>query len=99
MVFNSLVFIIFFALTAAFHHSNASWRAKKIVLTCMSCVFYGVWNPPFLLLLWVTILLDFFVARKLEGTDDKKQRRLLIAASLVGNLGLLAYFKYGKFVL
>jgi alginate O-acetyltransferase complex protein AlgI len=99
MVFNSLVFVIFFALVAGFHHSNASWRAKKLFLTFASCVFYGVWNPPFLLLLWVTILLDFFVARVLQGTEDRHRRKLLIAASLVGNLGLLAYFKYGPFVL
>jgi alginate O-acetyltransferase complex protein AlgI len=99
MVFNSLVFIFFFALTAAFHHSRASWRSKKIFLTAASCVFYGVWNPPFLLLLWITILLDFFVARAMQGTEDPRRRRRLIALSLCGNLGLLAYFKYGKFVL
>lgn len=99
VVFNSLSFIIFFAVVALFHQSNAPWRAKKFVLLVASNIFYGAWNPPFLLLLWFSLVLDYYCALAMERTDDKRRRKLLIALSLCGNLGMLAYFKYGHFIL
>jgi alginate O-acetyltransferase complex protein AlgI len=99
LVFNSLVFLVFFAVVAAFHQSNASWRAKKIVLLIASNLFYSAWNPPFLLLLWFSLVLDYYCAIAMEGTQSKRRRKLLIALSLCGNLGMLAYFKYGHFIL
>jgi alginate O-acetyltransferase complex protein AlgI len=98
MVFNSIAFFAFFAVTAAFHHSNASWRAKKVAILIASCVFYGTWNPPFLLLLWASTLLDYFMALAMERAKTQRRRKWLIVSSLIGNLGLLAYFKYGGFV-
>jgi alginate O-acetyltransferase complex protein AlgI len=99
MVFNSLVFIIFFAIAAAIHHSNVSWRTRKASLLVGSYLFYGAWNPPFLLLLWASTVLDFYCALWMERSQTKRARKAFIALSLVGNLGMLAYFKYGAFVL
>src|SRR6187397_2389988 len=99
MVFNSLVFFIFFAITAAFHHTNASWRAKKLFLFVASCGFYGAWNPPFLLLLWSTTVLDYFMALAMERTKSISRRRAYVLISLIGNLGMLAFFKYATFAM
>jgi len=98
MVFNSIVFFFFFAIAAAFHNSGASWRAKKVALLIGSCFFYGAWNPPFLLLLWASILLDFYMALAMQNASSQSRRKLYVVLSLIGNLGLLAYFKYGSFV-
>jgi alginate O-acetyltransferase complex protein AlgI len=99
MVFNSLVFIGFFAIVAVIHHSPASWRVRKIALLVASYVFYGAWNPPFLLLLWASTVLDFYCALAMEAAKTKRRRKAFMALSLVGNLGMLGYFKYGPFVL
>lgn len=99
MVFNSLVFVVFFAIAAAIHHSSISWRARKISLLIASYGFYGAWNPPFLLLLWAATVLDYFCALAMERSKTKARRKAFMALSLVGNLGMLGYFKYGPFLL
>ena len=98
MVFNSLVFLPFFAVVAAFHHSNASWTSKKVVLLIASYAFYGAWNPPFLLLLWASTVLDYYCALAMERSSTSRARKVFMGLSLVGNLGMLGYFKYGHFI-
>jgi alginate O-acetyltransferase complex protein AlgI len=98
LVFNSFVFLIFFALVAAFHQSRASWRAKKLALLVASYVFYGAWNPPFLLLLWASTVLDYYCALWMERAHTIRARKTFMGMSLLGNLGMLGYFKYGHFL-
>jgi alginate O-acetyltransferase complex protein AlgI len=99
MVFNSLVFVVFFAIAAAIHHSRVSWRSRKLSLLIASNAFYGAWNPPFLVLLWIATVLDFYCALRMERSTNARERKLFMALSLVGNLGMLGYFKYGPFLL
>ena len=47
MLFNSLTFVVFFAVVLALHHGPFSWRQKKIHLLLASYLFYAAWNPPF----------------------------------------------------
>jgi len=98
MVFNSLVFVVFFAVAAAIHHSHLSWKARKVSLLIASNGFYGAWNPPFLALLWIATVLDYVCALRMESSTDQRKRKLYMAMSLCGNLGMLGYFKYGPFV-
>jgi alginate O-acetyltransferase complex protein AlgI len=99
MVFNSVTFLVFFTVAAAIHHSGASWRAKKISLLVASWGFYGAWNPPFLLLLWASTVLDYYCALAMERSTTKRARKAYMGLSMLGNLGMLGYFKYGPFVL
>lgn len=99
MVFNSLTFVIFFAVVLLLHNLPFSWQAKKFNLLIASYVFYAAWNPPFILLLWASTLVDWLVARQMyrQPTQARKRRWLII--SLVVNLGFLGFFKYGNFAL
>ena len=99
MVFNSLTFVVFFAVVLGAYALLRSWTAKKILLVIASIVFYGAWNPPFVLLLALSTIIDWVVANRLAVTDDPRRRRALLFVSLAGNLGLLGFFKYGGFVL
>jgi len=99
MLFNSLTFLVFFALVMAAHRLPISWNAKKRNLLLASYLFYAAWNPPFVALLWISTLTDWFVARGMAATQSGGRRRLLLFTSLSINLGLLAYFKYASFVL
>lgn len=76
-----------------------SWKIKKINLLLASYLFYAVWNPPFILLLIFSTLLDFGVGNKLATETNTLKRKFLLSLSLLGNLGPLAYFKYGNFFL
>lgn len=98
MVFNSLTFLVFFAVVLALHSLPLSWTAKKGNLLLASYLFYAAWNPPFVILLWLSTVLDWWAAGRIARTEDPLRRRSLLAVSLLANLGLLGYFKYGGFL-
>src|SRR5262245_52855134 len=99
MVFNSLTFMVFFIGILGLHYSPLPWRVKKINLLIASYIFYAAWSPPFVLLLMISAVADFYLARWLGSTQKAGSRRMILLASLVLNLGLLGYFKYGNFLL
>jgi alginate O-acetyltransferase complex protein AlgI len=99
MLFNSYTFLVFFAIVLILHNLPFSWRTKKVNLLLASYIFYAAWNPPFILLLWLSTLVDFFVGRALYTQENKHKKKLLLVISLIGNLGMLCYFKYGGFIL
>lgn len=99
MLFNSLTFIVFFALVLALHNAPLNWTTKKFNLLIASYLFYAAWNPPFVLLLWISTLVDWHVAKRLYVEQRQGRRRLLLLISIVVNLGLLGFFKYGNFLL
>lgn len=97
MAFNSLIFLIFFAIVLALHNMPLSWRAKKINLLLASYVFYAAWSPPFILLLWISTLTDWVAGRKIAESAGGR-RKLFLTLSVLVNLGFLGYFKYGAFL-
>ena len=99
MVFNSYTFIAFFILILFIHNLPFSWKTKKINLLLASYIFYAAWNPPFILLLWLSTVVDFFVGRALYTQENPYKKKLLLVLSLIGNLGMLFFFKYGTFFL
>lgn len=99
MVFNSYTFVVFFLLILGLHNLPLSWKVKKVNLLIASYIFYAAWNPPFILLLWLATVVDFFVGRALYTQPNKHKRKLLLVLSLCGNLGMLCFFKYGGFLL
>src|SRR5271163_3429154 len=99
MIFNSLVFVLFFAIVLILHSMPFSWRVKKINLLIASYIFYAAWNPPFVILLWVSTVVDWFAARGLAQADEPWKRRAWMLLSVVVSLGLLCYFKYGHFLI
>src|SRR5688572_32587230 len=99
MVFNSYTFIAFFIIVLVLHNLPISWKAKKINLLLASYIFYAAWNPPFILLLWLSTVVDYFVGRALYRQENLIKKRLLLVLSLIGNIGMLVFFKYGGFLL
>ena len=99
MVFNSYTFIAFFIVMLCLYNLPIAWKARKIILLLGSYVFYAAWNPPFILLLWLSTVVDFFVGRALYTQTNVTKKRLLLVLSLIGNLGMLCFFKYGTFLL
>jgi D-alanyl-lipoteichoic acid acyltransferase DltB (MBOAT superfamily) len=96
MLFNSLRFAIFFPLVAGFYFFVPR-RWQWLILLAASFYFYMSFRPIYILIPAFTILVDYYVARAMEGADDDK-RRLLLGLSLLSNLGMLAFFKYFDFL-
>lgn len=100
MLFNSYSFFIFFICLFTLYRLDVfSWQAKKRLLILASYLFYAAWNAPFVLLIWLSTLVDWFAARFIAASNHKGKRRILLLTSLVVNLGLLGFFKYGDFLL
>ena len=75
MVFNSLTFMVFFALVLALHAMPFRWPTRKINLLLASYIFYAAWNPPFILLLWISTVVDWYAAQALVRAQGKFARR------------------------
>ena len=70
MLFNSLTFVVFFALVLVVHNLPLAWRTKKVNLLLASYIFYAAWNPPFVILLWISTAVDWYAARQIQATVD-----------------------------
>lgn len=99
MQFNSLLFIAFFCVTFAIYLGPLPWRGKKFVLLVASYAFYAAWSPPFVVLLWISTVVDWFCARAIAATEIERRQKMFVLISLVTNLGILGVFKYGGFAL
>jgi len=99
MQFNSLTFVVFFAAVVSLYYALSSWTARKSVLVAASYLFYAAWNPLYIVLLWVSTIADWYIARRISLARSATRKKLLLATSLTINLGMLGYFKYGDFLL
>ncbi|MCA8919356.1 MAG: MBOAT family protein [Planctomycetes bacterium] len=98
MLFTSPVFILFFLIVFLFSRLPLNWSLRKSLLLVASYFFYASWNPPFVILLWVSTLIDYAVALKLGRTESKHARKALLGVSIFVNLGILCAFKYANFM-
>ena len=98
MLFNSFTFPLFFAVVLALHATPLSWTVRKLNLLVASWVFYAAWSVPFVALLLISTLVDWFCARALGRAEGERRRKALLGVSIAANLGLLGYFKYGAFL-
>ena len=98
MLFNSLTFVVFFALIVGLHHLPLPWTLKKLNLLTASYFFYAAWNPPFVVLLWISSAVDWIVTQRMVATRTPVARKAWLIVSLVLNLGFLGFFKYAGFI-
>ncbi|MDC1425223.1 MBOAT family protein [Oceanospirillaceae bacterium] len=105
MLFNSYEFILFFLPTVLvlFYVVGKVANAKSsiLVLVLSSLFFYGWWNPLYLPLLFSSILVNFFIGKKLGKSVELKTNgrnpKTFLIIGVVFNLFLLGYFKYANF--
>jgi D-alanyl-lipoteichoic acid acyltransferase DltB (MBOAT superfamily) len=94
MNFTSYEFLLFFLIIFAAYWLVRKQMWQNLLLLAASYVFYGWIHPWYALLLGLSTLGDYWIALALE-TSEKKNR--LVWASLVLNIGVLAFFKYFGF--
>ena len=99
MLFPTLSFGLFFLVVYAIAWSlNASNEWRKIALLLASWFFYGAWDARFVVLLFISAVANWAVAREI-GRATARRRTPLLALGIVANLGVLGYFKYAGFFL
>lgn len=97
MLFNSWPFLLIFLPLVLGSARLVKGRTLLGLIVFASLIFYGfaghIW---FLIPMIVTTCLDFFLGPLIERASSLPRRRALLLLSLIGNLGLLAYFKYAR---
>ena len=100
MFFNSFEFLVFFIIVIAVYFllpAGSRWR--KYWLLGASYFFYMSWNAAYAILILISTVVTYCAGLLLSRTsgEDIRKRRLIVAGSLIINLGLLGYFKYFNF--
>ena len=97
MLFNSFQFLLFFpAVTILYFLLPHRFRWQLLLLA--SCLFYMAFIPWYILILIVTILIDYFAGLWLDKPDlSQPQRKLILAVSIVSTCLVLFVFKYFNF--
>jgi D-alanyl-lipoteichoic acid acyltransferase DltB (MBOAT superfamily) len=98
MLFNSVGYGVFLPVVLlVFWLLRERRTARHAFLLAASYLFYAFWSWKYLGLILFSTLLDYWVGAALFREPHAGRRRLWLAASLLGNLGVLATFKYYGF--
>ncbi|MDO8743457.1 MAG: MBOAT family O-acyltransferase [Candidatus Azambacteria bacterium] len=95
MLFNSFSFLIFFPVVVLLYFL-IPYRYRTLLLLIASGYFYMVFVPKYIFILLFLITADYFLAKAIEKRTGRK-RKILLLASILANLGTLAFFKYFNF--
>ncbi len=107
MLFTEPVFLFYFLPAALILHTltlsvggRGEYHAlSRVTLFVLTLVFYGYREPWWLLPFFICIGFDFLWGTLLAREERPRARKLLVTASIVQNITLLAVFKYWGFVL
>jgi len=99
MLFNSIEFAIFLPIVFVLYWFvvNKNLKLQNLLIVVASYIFYGWWDWRFLLLIFLSCIVDYLVGNALSKQEDKIKRKFLLSISITLNLGLLGFFKYFNF--
>jgi len=100
MVFNSVIFLVFFILFIQFYwllNNKFHFKYRNLYTIVASYIFYGWWDWRFLSLIVISSGIDYFLGKKIYNESRVSIRKTLVTISLLSNLGILGFFKYFNF--
>ncbi len=105
MLFNAHSFIfIFLPITLLVYHwlstrTQAHYALCSLIVA--SLVFYGWWEPRYLLLILVSVGFNFALSECMNRTagNERLIRRCYLLIGVAANLGALVWFKYAHFLI
>ena len=99
MLFNSIEFLIFlptvFILYWFVLNKNANFQNTLILIS--SYFFYGWWDYRFLVLIFLSTIVDYFIGINIPKQKSKNKQKLFLYCSVLFNIGVLGFFKYYNF--
>lgn len=94
MVFSSLIFLcIFFPVIFCLHTAIPSIKARNALLIVASLFFYAFGEPLYVFLIVASAFFNFLCAALMGKVNPK----VMLAAAVVVNIGMLCVFKYTGF--
>jgi D-alanyl-lipoteichoic acid acyltransferase DltB (MBOAT superfamily) len=95
MLFNSLEFGFYFVVVCALYYLLPH-RFRWLMLLVASCIFYMAFVPIYILILFTTIIIDYFAGLYIAKSTGQRARVLLLVSTLSTCL-VLFFFKYFNF--
>ena len=99
MLFNSFEFLLYLPITFLLYWAfSRNRKIQNLIVVIASYVFYGWWDWRFLMLIAFTSACSYASGLLLERFEGQRKRQKLVsAANIVLNLGILGLFKYYNF--
>lgn len=95
MVFSSLTFLFIFFPIVFIGNRLIPKKYINVFLLIMSLIFYAYGEPKYIILMIISIVVNYFIGIIME--DKISLRKPLLILSILFNIGLLLYFKYFDF--
>ena len=102
MVFSSFVFLLAFLLLVLLIYYVCPGKVRNLVLLIASLLFYAWGEPVYVLIMLFSTVFDYTNGRLIEYFQNKNRpgkAKVVLVIDLVGNLGILGFFKYADFVI
>ena len=97
MLFNSIEFLIFFPIVTILFYL-LPFRYRWIILLGASCFFYMWFIPKYILILLITIAIDYTAGILIERwADDASRKKWCLIISIISTCSVLFIFKYLNF--
>jgi len=95
MLFNSVEFLLFFPIVTVLFYLIPH-KFRWIHLLSASCIFYMFFIPEYILILFVTIIIDYYAGILIEKSNGPIRKRYLVI-SIISTCAVLFIFKYYDF--
>ncbi len=99
MVFSSLFFLyVFLPCCLIFYYLCKTIEKKNIVLIVSSLVFYAWGEPIWVCLLVLSAFVNWFASQFIGKLKKESKRKIVAAAAIIFDIGILVVFKYSGFI-
>ena len=98
MVFTTHIFLFYYLPFVLVIYYSLPFRWRNTFLSLASYIFYGWWEPWFVFLMLFSTVLDYYCGKIIAAPSASRRQRLAgLLIAIIGDLGLLAFFKYYTF--
>lgn len=98
MVFNSFVFLFTFLPIVLLSYFICKKRnTRNIILLIFSLLFYAWGEPIYILLMILSIVCNYWLAIFIDKFE--KNKNIILVIDLIFNIFIIAFFKYGNFII
>lgn len=99
MLFSSITFLFMFLPVVMAVYYLVPTRAKNVVLLLASLLFYAWGEPVYVILMVLSILMNYFCGQDIsDNEDDPQKAKQSLIFAITANLLILGFFKYYGFL-
>lgn len=99
MIFNSMIFLWVFLPLSLILYFFIKDKYKNLLLVLLSIVFYAWGEPTYILLLLISVLINYIMAILIDRAEESGKRKIFFILAIIFNIAILVYYKYFNFTI